>query len=200
MTVLLPSTYLGPISYYKILAAQDIVIREQWENYVKQTYRNRCSILGANGKLDLGIPIKHTGNREVIKDVRISNDERWQRLHWKSIETAYRSSPYFEYYEDDLKPYYEREYEFLMDFNTNVELKVLELLDIDVTFTSTESYEKDLSDFVDHRNSFSPKIAASEVNTSYTQVFGTPEAFIPNLSIIDLLFNLGPNSTEYLRS
>jgi len=78
MKVLMPSTYLGPISYYRILAAHDSVLRESMENYVKQTYRNRCSILGANGILDLGIPVKHTGNRDVMKDVKISNYERWQ--------------------------------------------------------------------------------------------------------------------------
>ena len=200
MKVLMPSTYLGPISYYKILAAHDSVLRESMENYVKQTYRNRCSILGANGILDLGIPVKHTGNRDVMKDVKISNYERWQRLHWRSIETAYRSSPYFEYYEDDLKPFYDKEYQFLMDFNTDLEMAVLELLDIKVTFKSTESYAENLADGLDYRSSLSPKIDADESHIPYTQVFSTPETFVPDLSIIDLLFNLGPESVSYLRS
>lgn len=200
MTVLVPSTYLGPISYYKILVSHGTIVREKWENYVKQTYRNRCSILGANGKLDLGIPVQHTGNREVMKDVKISNYERWQRLHWRSIETAYRSSPYFEYYEDDLKPFYEKEYEFLMDFNTDLEMALLELLGIEVTFKATESYEEQLSNGLDYRNALSPKIATDDSHKPYTQVFGAPDAFVSDLSIIDLLFNLGPNSAEYLRS
>jgi len=124
LTVLVPSLYLGPISYYKILANSDLVIREEWEHYIKQTYRNRCTILGANGKLDLGIPIQHTGKRSLMKEVKIANDERWQRLHWRTIETAYRSSPYFEYYEDDFSSFYIDEYNSLLDFNNAIESAV----------------------------------------------------------------------------
>ena len=198
--VLLPSTYLGPISYYRILAAHKVVTREGWENYVKQTYRNRCSILGANGKLDLGIPVQRTGNRKLMKDVKICNDEKWQRLHWMSIETVYRSSPYFEYYEDDLKPYYEKEYEFLMDFNTDIECEILQLLGINMSFKMTETYEKKVTDVLDYRSSVNPRNISEDNQQRYTQVFGKPDAFVSDLSIIDLLFNLGPESVKYLRA
>jgi len=193
---LLPSVYLGPIDYYGIIANSNEVIIEQHENFVKQSYRNRCHIYAANGLLKLAVPIRHKGERQIVKDVVIANDEQWQKLHWKSICTAYRSSPYFEYYEDDFAPFYEKEYKFLMDLNRELCELITGLLGIELTTSQTTSYEANPEGVRDLRSSSEDQ--HQEKNERYLQVFESKHGFIPNLSIIDLLFNLGPQASEYL--
>ena len=127
MNYLLPTTYLGPISYYKLLVQSPFSVIEKHEHYVKQTCRSRCYIYGANGILKLVIPVQSTGNQTAMKDVLIANDTNWQILHWRSICSAYRSSPFFEYYEDELATFFSKPFEKLMDFNHEIQKKILEI-------------------------------------------------------------------------
>ena len=201
MTYLLPSTYLGSISYYQLLVQNPSSIIERHEYYVKQTCRSRCYIYGANGVLKLVIPIKSTGNQTAMKDVIIANDTNWQVIHWRSICSAYRSSPFFEYYEDDIAPFYNKAYEKLMDFNHDIQEKILELLHLQPDISFTKQYHAQSSGVTDLRGEFN-KLQQLQEGPSvikYFQVFESNGGFIPNLSIIDLLFNLGPGSLDVLQ-
>lgn len=199
--LILPICYLPPVSYFKVLNTSiGSVQLEQYEHFPKQTYRNRASIYSANGKLDLIIPVQHgSKNRTAMKDVRISYEADWQRLHWASLETAYRRSAYFEFYEDDFAPFYEKRFDWLFDFNEAQLQLLLRLLKIHKEIGRTNSYLADYPEGTDFRESIHPKRAAP-VNLSepYYQVFDSKYGFIEDLSIIDLLFNQGPGSKGYL--
>ena len=195
--ICLTSAYLAPVEYYSAMAKADIVFLEHCEFYEKQSYRNRCNIAGANGQLALTIPVeKSKGSRMLTRDVRISEHSDWQLQHWRSIESAYNSTPFFEYYKDDLIPFYEKNWTFLWDFNTEIQTKMLELLDLQVDVQLTKEYKVDFDENVqDVRNSIHPK-KETEVGSfrTYYQVFEQRFGFIPNLSSIDLLFNMGNES------
>jgi hypothetical protein len=151
--------------------------------------------------LSLIIPIQHKGKKVPISEVCISNDENWQKRHWKSLKSAYQTSPFFEFYEDDLKPYYENSYKYLSDFNQNIfnEIKGILNLQLDVKYSTT--YEENICLEQDYRNYFDKKYNTSDWNyAEYIQVFGYKHGFMPNLSIFDLIFNLGPKSIQYLNS
>lgn len=199
---LLPTAYFGPIQYYSKLLSYDEAYIEHYEHFPKQTYRNRCVIYGANGALDLSIPLKKRGERTPVKDIRISYEQPWQKLHWRSFESSYRCSPFFEYYEDDLAPFYEKQYEFLVDFNAELHQLVCDLLKIDNNTKLTEKYEKQPENMDDFRDMISPKVPytadKSFIPKAYTQVFINKHGFIPNLSIIDLLFNEGSSAKEFI--
>lgn len=195
--VCLTSAYLAPVEYYSAMAKADTVFLEHCEFYEKQSYRNRCNIAGANGQLALTIPVeKSKGSRMLTRDVRISEHGDWRLQHWRSIESAYNSTPFFEYYKDDLIPFYEKDWTFLWDFNAEIQAKMLELLDLQVDIQLTKEYKVDFDENVlDARNSIHPK---KETDTgslkNYYQVFEQRFGFIPNLSSIDLLFNMGNES------
>jgi len=195
--ICLTSAYLAPVEYYSAMAKADTVFLEHCEFYEKQSYRNRCNIAGANGQLALTIPVeKSKGSRMLTRDVRISEHSDWQLQHWRSIESAYNSTPFFEYYKDDLIPFYERNWTFLWDFNTEIQTKMLELLDLQVDVQLTKEYKVDFDENVqDVRNTIHPK-KETEVGSfkTYYQVFEQRFGFIPNLSSIDLLFNMGNES------
>ncbi|MBN4051261.1 WbqC family protein [bacterium AH-315-M05] len=205
MRCLLSTTYLGPIQYYLKLLEYPSILFEHYEHFEKQTYRNRCCIYGANGKLNLIIPIQHTGDRIAIKDVKISYDSDWQKLHWRSIQAAYRSSPYFEYYEDDFAPFFAKKYPAhagLIDFNEALQFRMLGILGLKIKSSHTTSYQELYADSKDYRTTIHPKIATypSLIANPYQQVFEDKHGFISNLSIIDLLFNLGPDAISYLKT
>jgi len=184
--------------------AQNQVVWEVGDNYQKQTYRNRCYICTDQGKHSLSIPIKHVGGdqgRQKYKDVRLKNDYPWQRQHWRTLQTAYRTSPFFEYYEDEVAPLFENEYKFLLDFNLKTIQVICDCLQINTPKEHTDKYENQLpQSFFDARywvNCKKEKLAYEQ--KEYIQVFGDRHGFIKNTSILDLLFNEGPNALSYLR-
>lgn len=198
--ILLPSFYLPPIAYYSHILENSAKIKyERYEHYPKQTYRNRASIHSPNGKLNLIIPVQKGKNEHTkIKDVRISYDFDWQRLHWMTLQTSYRSSAYFEFYEDDFAIFYEnKKTEFLFDYTLSIHELIMKLLKIDNETMFTTRYEESYPDLIDLRRSIQTKGDSVE-NKRYFQVFEGNNGFIPNLSIVDLLFNKGPQSVGYL--
>lgn len=204
-TIHLSSAYLAPVEYYSKLKAYDKIYIEQHDHYVKQTYRNRCNIAGPEGVLSLSVPIIRPDTPKcAMKDIRISDHGNWRHLHWNAIESAYNNTPFFEYYKDDLRPFYENKYTFLADFNEELRCKICELMDISPVVEHTASYHTDfLPDEADYREVIHPKKDYTEVDKDflpkpYYQVFESRHGFLPNLSIIDLLFNMGPESVLVL--
>ncbi|MEP2238724.1 MAG: WbqC family protein [Maribacter sp.] len=176
-----------------------------WEvndNYQKQTFRNRTYISNDRGKHILSIPIIHVGRangRQKYKDVKIDNSYPWQRQHWRTLETAYRTSPFFEFYEDDIRPLYDQPYESLLDYNLKTIETIFECLQIQMPTDKTIAFETTPEGKEDFRFLISAKFKPQLNIEPYTQVFGDRHGFTPNLSILDLLFNMGPNSIEYLK-
>lgn len=193
-SALFSTAYLAPVEYFQYLKTAGKVCIEQHEYYQKQTYRSRCRIATANGIMDLSIPVEKR-NHTLIRDIRISEHSDWQTQHWRSIEAAYNSSPFFEYYADDFRPFFEKKWLFLWDFNMELLHKTLELLDIETEILLTKTYEPQTGEeTLDLREIIHPKKEASIPLKSYYQVFATKFGFIPNMSIIDLLFNMGNES------
>ena len=196
---ILSTAYLAPIEYYVVLVNSERILLEQHEYYQKQSYRNRCRIATANGIMDLSIPVDSAG-KTLIRDLRISDHNNWQTHHWRSIETAYNSSPFFEYYADDFRPFFEKKWLFLWDFNLALFNKTLELLDIETKIELTEQYKPETSDnFLDLRATIHPKKEISLLLKPYYQVFETKFGFMPNMSIIDLLFNMANEAQLILK-
>lgn len=195
--VRLPLFYLPPVSWWKVLLHDPAAaVLEQWENLPRQTYRNRCCIYGANGKLVLSIPVKSNKTRKY-KDAEISFAEDWIKDHWKSIKMAYQSSPYFEYYEDRLQEIFTSPETKLFDFNLKALTILSECMQLKINFSLSDSYFLDGQQ--DRRESF-PAKAAPEEFPPYTQVFGEKFGFISDLSIIDLLCAEGPNAVSYIKN
>ncbi len=203
---LVSTAYLPPIQYItKFILFSDIAI-EQHENYNKQSYRNRCVILSGNGPLTLSIPIRkeHTAKIPVSK-ARLDYDTPWNRIHWKTLKAAYHCSPFYEYYIDSFAPFYDRRFEYLFEFNQKLLSLVLDLCHIEAEIKTTSGYEPAFSKGIDYRENIHPKPARQAtdhlfIGHAYTQVFYEKFGFVPNLSIIDLLFNEGPNAYSILKS
>lgn len=208
--VILSSAYFAPVQYYAKLVSHPKVYIEHCENYLKQSYRNRAVILAANGPLPLTIPIVNGPSAKgPIKEQQLSFDYNWQQMHWRSIVSAYNNSPFFEYYADDLAPFFEnRKWQYLIDFNEEIQAVLLKTLHIKTTIEITETYivKEDIpSDLSDFRYLIHPKNSAQNPDKSfvpapYHQVFNEKWGFVPNLSILDLLFNEGPATTTLLKS
>ncbi|HWB62773.1 MAG TPA: WbqC family protein [Chitinophagales bacterium] len=195
--VLLELPYLPNVQWCGNFLNYENVIIEHEENFLKSTYRNRCEIAGANGKMILSVPVEGgRDHHQKYKDVRIAYKDNWQNNHWQSIRSAYGRAPYFEYYADRLLPVYETRYEYLYDFNVAVLKVVLWLLKSDKPLKFTSVYEKIPTGIIDLRSGRSNKEISSL--RRYYQVFEERHGFMPNLSVIDALFNLGPQTKEYL--
>lgn len=198
MSLFIP-TYFAPISQYAAIYQAESVTFELEDNYQKQTYRNRCYIYGANGKLALNIPVKHkvTEGRKKTKDTLVENNFPWQQQHYKSLQSAYRSSPFFEFFEEDLLKIFNKKYTFLQDLNIDTHLFVTDALQIEQNFAKTSSYEL-TPNSTDYRDlAIAKKGIEIEIDT-YIQIFDDKHGFIPNLSILDLLFMEGPNTISFL--
>ena len=198
-STLLCSAYLPPVSFFTAINSGGDVLIEQHDNYCKQTYRNRCVIATANGKQTLTIPVvKSDRPKQLLKDVRISDHGDWRRQHWNALESAYMNSPFFMYYQDDFRPFYERKIEFLIDFNMELTLLILKLAGIQKEQKLTEVYTKNDDGIIDLRKMIEPGIMEPEQAHPYWQVFKQKYGFIGNLSAVDLLFNMGPEFQLYL--
>ncbi len=193
--MLFSTAYLPPVSYFVGINMCEEIVLESCENYTKQTYRNRCNIVSANGVVGLTIPVeKGYGNKIPIQDVRISDYDNWQKIHWKSICSAYRSSPFFDFYEDDFRPFYHKKWKYLWDYNLELLNLVLELLDIQPKITFTNDFQVEYKDKMDYRFTINPKKESVVDIQPYYQVFQAKHGFIKDMSIIDLLFNMGNES------
>jgi hypothetical protein len=199
--IILSTSYLPPVRYFEKIAGRDKTLIEAQEHFVKQTIRNRCHILSPNGIQVLVVPIVHTDRYRIpIKDLRISNDTAWQRLHWRSLNMAYRRSAFFEFYMDELVVFYEKKFEFLLDFNMQLLEFILAHAGIKCELVQTLEYiEPDESNPDDYRqlcDTGDPVNPVKEID--YPQVFGFKKGFVNGLSFVDLLFNMGPQAMNYI--
>ena len=201
MKALLHPTYFPNIAHYAAMLQAKEVVFEMHDNYQKQTYRNRTFIYGANGKLQLSVPVIYSQKeRQKYRDIKIHNTEKWQTLHWKSLESAYKTSPFFEFYEDELLPLYTQKAEYLLDFNLKCFETILECLQLEINTSETENFQKEIADKTDFRHLANSRKEPNFNFDTYTQVFGEKHGFINNLSILDLLFNEGTNAITYLEN
>jgi hypothetical protein len=201
--LLLSTTYFGPIQWYQKLYRAESVQIERWESFQKQTYRNRCIIATTNGPQALTVPIERQFTINCIKDIRISDHGNWRHLHWNALQSAYGESPFFDYYQDDIRPFFEQRWDYLLDFNEAIREKMCELLDIQPKVDYSKKFTVySLSSCVpDYRMVIRPKNSEPDPDFTpkrYYQVYEQKHGFLPNLSILDLLFNMGPESIFYL--
>ena len=201
MQSIIHPTYFPSISHFVVLANSEVIFEIE-DNYQKQTYRNRTYLYGPNGKQLLSVPMIHTktDGHQKFKDVRIETNFNWQKQHWKTIETAYRTSPFFEFYEDEIHPIFEKKHSFLMDLNFETIELISDCLQFENNFTKTTSYHKNSENIADHRNLANVKNKNLESFDKYVQVFSEKHGFINDLSVLDLLFNEGPNTITYLEN
>lgn len=203
--VILSSAYLAPVEYYTKLYAYDKVYVERYDHYIKQTYRNRCVIASAEGMLSLTVPTEKGDEVKcLMKDIRISDHGNWRHVHWNAFVAAYKHSPFFDYYADEFHRFFEHKYEFLYDFNSELCHWVCEQIDLQPCIIPTDDYGMDLKEVDDFREIIHPKKDWKSADPAfspktYYQVFDAKLGFLPNLSIADLLFNMGPESLLVLR-
>lgn len=201
-SVLLSTAYFPPIFYFSRIIQSSEVIIEREENFHKQTYRNRCVILGANGTLNLTVPVQHEESKIKIADLHIAYHNNWNLIHFRAIESAYRNSPFYDYYIDDFKPFFQKQFGSLLELNSSITDTCLCILGYKGKIIYTKEFVKteNTSDF-DFRFSITPKKPIYDYEfPEYHQVFIEKYGFIPNLSILDLIFNVGPEAMEYLQS
>ncbi len=202
--ILLSTAYFGPVRYFSKLAGYPEIYLEQHENFTKQTFRNRAVILGANGPVPLIVPVeKGRGPKIKIKDLRIAYHEEWQRTHWRTIFSAYNSSPFFEYYADDLESFFRKKFNFLFDLNLQITKTILEILEIPANLKLTVDFEQFPETYLNFRERINPKVHRNLDDPGfsakpYTQVFSEKFGFVADLSILDLLFNEGPSAHQLL--
>ena len=218
MEALLQTTYFGPVQWYQKLNRYDHCLIEQNDSYHKQTYRNRCVIAAANGPQTLTVPVEADGGSALVRDIRISDHNQWRRIHWNALQSAYSESPFFDYYADDIRPFFEQKYTFLIDFNEAIRQTVCTLLDIHPSVEYTRQFSpltshlspltSHLSPLTSHllplrdfRQVIDAKHPLADPDfqpREYWQVFARKHGFLPNLSILDLLFCMGPEAIFYL--
>ena len=201
MSLYIP-TYFSPISQYAQIIKSDTIFFEMEDNFQKQSYRNRCYIYNSNGKQLLNIPLKEkkgtSSLRKKTKDMLVDNNSHWQEHHLKSLQTAYRASPFYEFYEDDLLAIFNKKYTFLQDVNIDTYLFVTDALQINQQYSKTKEYEI-ITDKNDYRILADIKKQPKKSRDKYIQMFDNKHGYIDNLSILDLLFMEGPNAISYLK-
>ena len=198
--VLLSTTYFGQVQWYQKLHRAEYVQIERWESFQKQTYRNRCLIATTQGIQALTVPIERK-SVNYIKDIRISDHGNWRHLHWNALQSAYGESPFFEYYQDDIRPFFEQRWDYLLDFNEAIRAKMCDLIDIQPKVRLTEEFTTTVNKYKDYRMAIRPKNPEADPDFDpkpYYQVYQQKHGFLSNLSILDLLFNMGPESIFYL--
>jgi len=207
MNVLLVTSYWPNLHYFFYVLNASTINIEQFDNYSKQSYRNRTQILSANGILNLSIPIKKNKSEKVINSIEISYKEDWQKNHWRAITSAYKNSPYFDFFEEDLKVFYSNKYNLLIDYNTDQLKFIIKVLKQQKNIQLTKQYESNPDSVIDLRTIIHPKqsylsdkLLANKLDQSYYQTFENKISFTPNLSILDLLFNKGLHTIDYLKS
>lgn len=198
MRYLFSTAYLPPIEYFSRIIESDEIVIEKHENYIKQTYRNRCYILGSEGPVKLTVPVfLGSFHKTPITEIRIDYTRRWQQVHLGAIESAYRSAPYFIYFYDKIKEAIEAKKEFLVDLNTELLEILTTMAGLDTRIRHSTEFQKPCGEPYDFRYSISPKIPSSYKAKYYQTVFlNKPD--IHGLSFLDLLFNIGPAASEYL--
>ncbi len=197
---LLPMFYLPPVSYFSLLNKhRNGTLIEKYEHFPKQTYRNRAHIYSPDGLLALVVPVvKGSKVHTPVKDVKISYEFNWQRLHWMSLQSCYRRSAYFEFYEDDFARFYEQKFDHLFDYNEQLLQMVLKFMKLNIEPRYTTEFHRHYEGLADHRNNIHPKKEIQLEQKPYYQVFEERKGFLPDLSIVDLLFNQGPQTLNYL--
>ena len=204
MKAIFSSALFAPIQYFAYLASASEATIELYDSYSRQSYRNRYVINSATGPQALSVPVtKVSGKKILTRDVRLSYDTPWHEIHWKSIEAAYNSSPFYLFYKDGIEELFRKRWTFLKDLNEAALTLAMDYADLDTPISYTEAYYADYSDREDFRDIIHPKKDLS-INSSfkpvpYWQPFGTGKSFIPNLSVLDLIFNMGPESPLILR-
>lgn len=195
--MILPLLYFPPISYFLHWKSSDKIIIEQHEHFQKQSFRNRMSILSANGRCDLSIPIHHNKERDYRK-LKISFDENWQKIHWRTLESSYRSSPYFEYYEDKIHQLIFQKTDNLFEYNLTILDWILKILKIQPKYKLSETFEFPIENHIDLRGEFKASKLNQNIDfNSYIQVFSDRFPFEKNLSIFDFICNVGPKFNEH---
>ena len=207
MNVLLVTSYWPNLHYFFYVLNASIINIEQFDNYSKQSYRNRTQILSANGILNLSIPIKKNKSEKAVNSIEISYKEDWQKNHWRAITSAYKNSPYFDFFEEDLKVFYSNKYNLLIDYNIDQLKFIVKVLKQKKNIQLTKQYESNPDSVIDLRTIIHPKqsylsdkLVANKLDQSYYQTFENKISFTPNLSILDLLFNKGLHTIDYLKS
>ena len=199
MKILLPLFYLPPISWFSVFLRENAeIVFEQFESFPKQTYRNRTAVYGANGRLLLIIPVKHNGTR-TINEIEVSHRDSWEKIHWKSIKTAYQRSPYFEYYEDQLEQIFTFKSPYLIDFNLNALKIIQKLLKTEKAYSLNNEFLKE-PEYLSYRDQLSAKTETNFQMEEYYQSFSDKYGYLKDLSIIDLLCNKGPEALTYIKN
>ena len=200
MTAILSTAYFPNIEYISKFLLHDKIIIEANENYIKKTFRNRCNILSANGIITLSVPvIQNKNEKTLMKNTHISYAENWQKEHLTALESAYNSSPFFEFYIDDFKHFFTKKYENLFNFNAEILELILQIIGVKKQTKLTSEFIEIENNYSDFRFSIS-KTRNPNFDKKYVQVFAEKFNFVPNLSILDVIFNLGPESILYLKS
>jgi len=199
MNILIHPTYFPSIAHFVVMLKSEKIVFEVEDNFQRQTNRNRTYIYDSNGKHLLNIPIKHSkSEHQKYKEVEIDYSENWQKRHYKSLETAYRSSPFFEYFEDDLLPLFEHKPKFLLDYNFELFEILQSCLACNFVFEKTTRYNKNQENIEDFRYLVDGKRIIHNFEP-YCQVFTEKQGFISDLSVLDLLFNQGKYAVDYLK-